>query len=154
MPEIALDRLDGERRAYELADVGTLRLGRWGSTATAEAGGREWRLERSGLLRQRVMATDAMTGATVATLLLRGLLRGGTLELEGRALEWSRERGWRTRWRLAAGDRELALFHGSGWGRLPVHVTLPDGAEPPPLALLLGCWLTIVLAQEVAAGSS
>ena len=79
MADIELTRSREDRRLYELAGLGTLRLeGPFSRRATAEAGGVAWSLHRVGFWRTAINATDA-AGTVVGTFDPRALRRGGAL---------------------------------------------------------------------------
>jgi hypothetical protein len=158
MAVLALTRVPGERRTYALEGAGRIALhGPFRRSATAEgADGTRWELARRGF-GQRAEATDA-AGATAATYAPRGLLRrGGTVTARGRELALRPSSAWRERYALADGNRELATFDGKGWGKRPVEVVLPDGAEwPDPMLLLFTAYVVKGLAEDAAgaAGAS
>lgn len=59
MPELELERVSGERRAYSLEGVGTLRLEGLGSrTATVEAGAQSWRIVRGRFWQRRIQLAE------------------------------------------------------------------------------------------------
>jgi hypothetical protein len=149
MSELELTRVPGDRRAYEVAGVGTLRLqGRFSRSARAEAGGRGWDLRRSGLLRASVSAIDA-AGTEVGAFRQRGLRRGGVLRWGDRELALRPASSWRERYALADGDRELATFDGKGWGKRPVKVTIAEDVDPG--LLLFTAYVVRQLAEDAAA---
>src|SRR4051812_26576381 len=105
MRELQLTRTPGDRRAYALEDVGTLRLEGWfARRATIDAGGRSWSVARRGVLTAVIEAHDA-SGTTAGTYRGRGLRRGGTLTWAGRDLTLRPASTWRERYALADGDR-------------------------------------------------
>ena len=115
MPELELTRSRDDRKLYVLNGVGTLRLQGWLSrTATAEADSRSWELARRGVFTSVFEATDA-SGTTVGEFRGRTLRRGGTLQWGTRELELRPASAWRSRFALADGERELAIFDGKGW---------------------------------------
>jgi len=132
MADLELTRANDDRRLYVLDGVGTLRFERrfGGRRATAEAGGRSWRLETR-LWRRAVEATDE-SGSVVGSFDPRALRRGGALVWNGRELQLRPASRWRERYALADGDRELVGLDAKGWGKRPVKVTVddPDAVEP------------------------
>ena len=152
--DLELTRSQGDRRRYDLAGVGTLSLqGRlFSRTAVAEADGNRWRFTASGVFRPGATATDA-TGAVVGEFEARTLRRGGALRWAERELVVRPASAWRERYALAEGDRELALFHGKGWGRRPVTVTVDDPAALDAGLLLFTAFVVRRLAED-AGGSA
>jgi hypothetical protein len=150
--DLELTRSQGDRRRYELAGVGTLRLqGLFARTAVAEADGSRCRFTTSGVFRRGATATDA-TGAVVGEFEARTLRRGGALRWAGREFAVRPASAWRERYALTEGDRELALFDGKGWGRRPVKVTVDDPAALDAGLLLFTAFVVRRLAED--AGSS
>src|SRR5262249_42215812 len=136
MIELELTRTQGDRRLYALEGVGTIRLeGVLSRAALADSEGTRWRFVRGGLWRPVMTATD-ITDATVGEFRRRGMRRGGTLRWEGREHALRPASGWRERYALAEGERELAVLDGRGWGRRPVKVMVEAvGAVDPGLLL-------------------
>ncbi len=152
MADLELTRSKGDRRRYDLAGVGTLRLqGLFSRTAVAEADGYRWRFAASGVFKPRVTATDA-TGAAVGEFEARTLRRGGALRWAERELVLRPASAWRERYALAEGESELALFAGAGWGRRPVKVTVDDSGALDAGLLLFTAFVVRRLAAD--AGSS
>jgi hypothetical protein len=156
MAELELTRTKEDRRTYALAGVGTLRLeGFFSRSATAEAGGRSWRLARRGLLGRRFEATDA-TGTVVGSFEPRSVRRGGALRWFGRELALRPASAWRERYALADGGDELAILDGRGWGRRPVKVSIESSSVEPGL-VLFAAYVVRGLAEDAsgaAAGAS
>jgi hypothetical protein len=153
MTELELTRSPDDRKVYVLEGVGTLRLDGWLSRgATAEAGGRSWRLGRRGFLRTQVEATEA-SGAVAGRYEPRGLRRGGTVRWGDRSYELRAASRWRERYALADGDRELALFDGKGWGKRPVRVSVADLDAVEPALLLFGAYVVRGLAEDASAAA-
>ncbi len=126
MPELELTRSREDRKLYVLDGIGTLQLQGWMSrTATAEADGRRWEIARRGIFTSIFEATDA-SGAIVGEFRGRTLRRGGTLRWGQRELELRPASAWRSRYALADGERELAIFDGKGWGKRPVAIVIDD----------------------------
>ncbi len=145
--DLELTRSSDDRRLYTLADVGTLRVGGFlARTATARAGSRTWEFAGRGFWRRAVDATDD-AGATAGTFQPHALRRGGTLTWGDREYTLRPASSWRERYALAAGDRELALLDGKGWGKRPVRVTLDDAAITPGL-LLFATFVVRGLAED------
>ena len=152
MPDLELTRAPGDRRRYNLDEVGMLRLqGLFSRAAIAEAAGTRWRFTTAGVFQPRVTATDA-TGVAVGEFEPRTIRRGGVVRWGGRELALRPASAWRERYALADGDRELALFDGKGWGRRPVKVTLDDPGALDPGLLLFTAFVVRRLAED--AGSS
>jgi hypothetical protein len=108
--EYELVRVPGDRRLYELGNLGTLRRrGLLMRGASAEAGGRSWRFARRGLLGRTLRATDE-GGAAVGSFTPRAIRRGGALDWQQRRYEIRPDSSWRERYLLAEGERPLALL--------------------------------------------
>ena len=151
--DLELTRSQGDRRRYDLARVGTLRLqGLFSRAAVAEADGNRWRFTASGVFQPRVTATDASTGVAVGEFQARTFRRGGALRWAERDLVLRPASAWRERYALAEGRSELALFDGAGWGRRPVKFTVDDPGALDPGLLLFTAFVVRRLAAD--AGSS
>jgi hypothetical protein len=148
MPDLELTRSRDDRRLYELAGVGTLRLeGLFSRRATAQAGAATWSFDRVGFWRTTIEATDA--SETVAgTFDPRTFKGGGTLFWRGRELELRRASVWKDRYALADGDRELAVLDGRSWGKRPVTITVDDPAALEPGLLLFTAYVVRSLAED------
>jgi hypothetical protein len=150
--DLELTRAQGDRRRYDLAGVGTLRLqGLFSRSAVAEAEGSRWRFTVSGVFQPRVTARDE-SGAAVGEFEARTLRRGGALRWGERELMLRPASAWRERYALAEGDSELALFDGAGWGRRPVKVTVDDPGALDAGLLLFTAFVVRRIAED--AGSS
>ena len=150
MVDLELKRVPGERRLFELAGVGTLRLrGMVSRAAVATADGATWGMGRPGFWSRDISAVDA-AGATVGTFRPRALRRGGTLVWAGRELSLRPASQWRERYALASGEQELAVFEGKGWGSSPVKVRLDDGAAVDPALLLFTAFIVRGLAEDAS----
>jgi hypothetical protein len=153
MTDKELTRVEGERKGYSLAGVGTMRLeGFSGRRATAEARGRNWSFGRSGFWQRAIEATDS-TGVVVGVFEPRTLRGGGTLRWGARELQLRPASAWRSRYALADDGRELALLEGKGWGKRPVKVTSADGELDPGL-LLFATFVVRALAEDATAAAS
>ncbi len=151
MVDLELTRVSGDRRLYELEDVGSLRLqGFFSRSAVAEAGERSWRLASSGLWGRRIEATDA-AGVVAGVFEPRSFRRGGALLWFGREFALRPASSWRERYALADGDRELALLDGKGWGRRPVKVTVGDPDAVDAGLLLFAAFIVRRLAEDAGA---
>jgi hypothetical protein len=157
MVDVELTRTSRDRRLYELADVGSLRLeGLFSRSATAEADGRRWRFVRRGVLRVVAVATDE-SGAEAGNFEPRGFRRGGTVHWAGRELLLRPASNWRERYALVDGEHELALLDGKGWGRRPVKITLAEPSHVAAALLLFAAFVVRGLAadaQSAAAGGA
>jgi hypothetical protein len=162
MPELELTRTPGDRKAYTLAGVGTLRLRGWaGRSASAEtaAGDRSWELARRGLFKATIEAADA-AGTPVGAFEPRTFRRGGTLTWQGREYALRPASAWKERYALVApeaeGGGELATIEGKGWGKRPVKVDVLDPAALPPGLLLFTVYVVRTLAEDrqAAAGGA
>jgi hypothetical protein len=157
MPDLELTRSRDDRRLYELAGIGTLRLeGLFSRRATVEAGGVTWSMRRVGFWRTTIEATDA-AGSVAGTFDPRTLKGGGTLVWRGRELELRRASIWKDRYALAADDREIAVLDGRSWGKRPVTITVDDPAAVEPGLLLFAAYVVRSLAEDsesAAAGAS
>lgn len=153
MADLELTRTPGDRRLYALAGVGTLRLeGLASRRATAEAGGDSWQFARRGFWGQAIQATDMM-GTVVGQFAPRAVRRGGQLDWQGRELTLRPASNWRERYALAAGDQELAVFDGKGWGRRPVKVTLGDADLVEPGLVLFTAFIVRGLAEDASSAA-
>jgi hypothetical protein len=154
MAELELTRTREDRRRYALADVGSLRLRGWLSrAATAEAAGRRWEIERRGLWRRAIEATDE-SGAAVGEFQPNALRRGGTLTWAGRELALQPASLWRERYALADGERDLALLDGRSWGRRPVRITVDDPGAIEPGLLLFAAFVVRGLAEDASSAGA
>ena len=155
MADLELTRSQGDRRRYDLAGVGTLRLqGPFSRTADAETDdGKKSRFKASGVFRLRTTATDAR-GAVVGEFEAHTLRRGGPLRWAERELVVQPASAWRERYALTEGARELALFDGKGWGRRPVKVTVDDPAALDAGLLLFTAFVVRRLAEDAGSGAA
>jgi hypothetical protein len=150
MPELELTRSRDDRKLYVLDGVGTLRLQGWMSrTATAEAGSRSWEIARRGIFTSTFEATDA-SGTIAGAFHGRTLRRGGTLRWGDRELELRPASAWRSRYALADGERELAIFDGKGWGKRPVAVVIDDLSAIDPGLVLFAAFVVRGLAEDAS----
>lgn len=148
MVDLALTRTTRDRRLYELAGIGTLRLqGVLSRSATAEADGTTWQIMRRGFWRRGVTATDEL-GTVVGEFEPRSLRRGGTLHWAGRELALRPASSWRERYALANGDREIAVLDGKSWGKRPVKITLDEPGAVEPGLLLFAAFVVRGLAED------
>jgi hypothetical protein len=153
MPELELTRSREDRKLYVLDGVGTLRVRGWTSRgATAEADGRSWELERRGIFTSVFAATDA-SGTAVGAFRGRTLRRGGTLQWGARELELRPASAWRSRFALADGERELAIFDGKGWGKRPVAVVVDDLSAIDPGLVLFTAFVVRGLAEDASSAA-
>lgn len=161
MPELELTRTPGDRKAYTLEGVGTLRLRGWtnrSASAETAAGDRSWERARRGLFRATIEAADA-AGTPVGAFEPRTFRRGGTLTWGGRAYGLRPASAWKERYALTApeaeGGGELATVEGKGWGKRPVKVDVLDPAALPPGLLLFAVYIVRTLAEDAqsAAGA-
>jgi len=156
MADLELTRTPGDRRLYELAGVGTLRLEGWFSrSATAEAREQRWQIARRGVFTAVIEATDA-AGSIAGEFHGRALRRGGTLRWVERPLELRSSSIWRERYALVEGERELATIEGKGWGKHPVKLSIDDAASIEPGLLLFAAFVVRALAEDAqsSAGSA
>ena len=154
MAELALTRKSGDRRRYDLAGVGTLRLGGWASRwATAEAGERRWGFARRGVLKSVIEATDP-AGTVVGAFEGRSLKRGGALRWGEHEYLLRPDSRWRERYVLVDGDRPLATLDGKGWGKRPVRIDTDDGATIDPGLLLFAAFVVRALAEDASASAA
>jgi hypothetical protein len=141
MPELALRRV--EPGLFALGDIGTLRSQRR-FNAEIEADGTTWKLRRAALgFGQIINATDAATGTRVGRYVPRGRLHmrgiyGGTIELDGRELDWHAEHRMASHFTVREGGAKLAEFD-AGSNELPVTVALYGLRHLEPLPLLFCC---------------
>jgi hypothetical protein len=151
--ELELVRSKGDRRLYELADVGTLRLeGIFRRSAIAEADSERWTLRRR-LWTGGIVASDA-TGATVGEFMTRLFGSGGTLHWHGREFKLRRASVWRERYGLAEGERELALFDVKPWGRRPIYIRVEASAQVDAGLLLFALFVVRAVAEDDTVGAT
>jgi hypothetical protein len=154
LTELQLTRTAGDRRLYALEGVGTLRLTGWASRAgTAQAGALSWQFKRRGLWQRGIEATDA-AGAVVGEYEGRALRRGGTLRWSDRELALRPDSGWRQRYAVVDGGRQLATIEGKSWGKSPVSIAVNEDVAIDPGLLLFAAFVVRALAQDAAAASS
>ena len=156
MPELELTRSRDDRRTYDLAGVGSMRLDGWLSRgAEAEAGGSRWRFNRRGMFKSGAEATNA-SGAAEGTFDGRALRRGGAIRWRGREFALRPASAWRERYALADGERELVLLDGKGWGKRPVKVTVEKPGAIEPGLLLFAAFVVRGLDEDAgsAAGAA
>ena len=154
--DLELVRRPDDRRAYDLGDVGSLRVtGFWSRRATATAGPRTWELARTSLWTTASAAADE-AGAETGAFVPRTLRRGGTLTWQGRSYELRPASSFRERYALVEDGLERAVFEGKGWGRRPVAVSLDPTWRPEPGLLLFAAFVVRALADDAsgAAGGS
>jgi hypothetical protein len=151
--ELELTRSPADRRLYELAGIGTIRLPSIFARgpAIAAAGGERWRLERR-LLSRAAFATDE-AGSVCGDFHARSFRRGGTVRWNRHDFALRPASGFRERYALADGDRELALFDGKSWGKRPVKVKLEDESLEPGLVLFTA-WIVRGLAEDAGAAAA
>jgi hypothetical protein len=153
MADLELTRSREDRRLYELAGLGTLRLeGMFSRRATAEAGGVAWSLRRVGFWRTAIDASDA-AGNVVGAFDPRALRRGGTLTWNARAFELRPASRWKDRYALAEADREIAVLDGRSWGRRPVTITVDDPGAVDAGLLLFAAYVVRSLAEDSASAA-
>lgn len=149
--EMELTRSRDDRRRYDLAGAGSIRLGGWFSGgATIEASDDVIEVEKRGIIRRTIEAVDR-AGGVVGRFGPQGWTRGGPLWWDGRELALRPSSAWRERYALVDGGRELAQLTGKGWGRRPVRVTLDDPGIDPAL-ILFAAFVVRSLAED--AGST
>src|SRR5215218_3823693 len=154
MSHLKLTRTRGDRRLYELGDVGRLRVGGWGSrSAFAEAGSSSWQIAGGGLLKRTFEARDS-AGAVIGRFSGGTLSRGGALEWAGIEMSLQHRGFFHHRYDLADGPQHLATFDGAGWGRHPVHVQVAPGVHLARGLLLFAAFVVKQLAWENARANS
>jgi len=149
------------KRAHELRAgdqvVATLAFQR-GSLADAVAADNHWTFKREGFWHPRVTVRIAGADTDVATFRPRWM-GGGTLELPGgKTIDLSPANLWQTQWAWKEGDSTPVIFksrHGLMKSGAEVDVA-KDGMNRPdlPLLVLLGYYLILLYAQDVAAASA
>jgi hypothetical protein len=135
------------RRSSHLLDATGTEVGRLSRGRGELAAGVTIGLERHGLLRLRIVATD-MRGQPLVEIRKKQALAGG--ETYG----WRRaRRGLPMPWVLASGALEVAVFTAHVTRSRGVEVEL-SGAEPVALLLVLVCcqYVVIQTKQRAAAG--
>jgi hypothetical protein len=153
MIELALIRRPGDRRRYDLAGFGTLRLGGWASRwASAEAGEQRWGFARRGVWRARIEATDP-AGTVVGRFEGRSLKRGGSLRWEEHEYVLKPDSRWTERYALVHGEHRIALLDGKGWGKRPVRVDVDDVGATDPGLLLFAAFVVRALAEDATASA-
>ncbi|HEX4733556.1 MAG TPA: hypothetical protein VH247_04015 [Thermoleophilaceae bacterium] len=153
MAVIELTRSNEDRRLYELGPLGSLRLeGFWARRATATSAGVTWRIGRVGVFGRAIQCVGA-GGALVGEFAPRSIRRGGELHWSGRTFELRPASNWRERYALAAGDVEVAVFEGKGWGKRPVKVDIarPEAIEPG--LLLFTAFVVRGLAEDASSAA-
>jgi hypothetical protein len=153
MVELELIRSAGDRRLYELAGIGTIRMPSLFARgpAIATAGRTSWRFERRFWSRGATATDDG--GAMCGEFEPRTLRRGGTLRWNDRELALRPASSFRERYALADGDREVALFDGKSWGKRPVKVTLEEDSLDPGL-VLFAAWIVRGLAEDAGTAAA
>jgi hypothetical protein len=153
MTELELTRAPDDRRLYRLEGIGTVRSeGLFGRGATAEVDGRSWHFDRRGLWQRVMEATDA-AGTVVGEFVPNGIRRGGVLRWGSRELTVHPVSVLRERYVLTAGDRDLVLLDGKGWGRRPVKITLADPTAVDPGLLLFAAFVVNQLAVNASSSA-
>jgi hypothetical protein len=153
MAELELTRSTDDRRRYEVAGVGALRLaGAFSRRATAEAGGASWSFDGRGLWQRTIEASDA-AGTVVGSFDRRSWGRGGKLHWRGRELELRPASHWKDRYALVEGERELAVLEGKGWGKRPVTLSVDDPTTTDPGLLLFATYLVRRFAEDTASAA-
>jgi hypothetical protein len=154
MPELELTRTREDRKLYALEGVGTLRLRGWTARdATAVADDRRsWEIERRGIFTSIIEAFDA-GGRIVGAFRGRTLRRGGTVRWGEHKLELRPASAWRSRFALADGERELAIFDGKGWGKRPVAVVIDDLTAIDPGLVLFAAFVVRGLAEDASSAA-
>src|SRR4051794_37887624 len=148
MKNLELRRTPGDRALYALETIGTLRLeGLFSSRATAEAGGRSWRLGRRGLW-GKLQALD--TAGTVVGTFERRFAGGGTLRWGDRELTLRRASVFRERYALADGYDEIALLDAKGWGKRPVTISVDERGALDAGLLLYAAFVVHTIARDNA----
>lgn len=150
MADLELTRSRDERRLYSLDGVGSLRIGFLGSSATAEADNRRWRIGRTALWRRAVQATDE-SGSVAGEFEPNTIRRGGKLRWDGHELTLRPASSWRERYALARGDHELAILDGKSWGKRPVKITVDEPEAIDPGLLLFAAFVVRGLADDAGA---
>jgi hypothetical protein len=154
MPELELTRTREDRKVYVLDGVGTVRLRGWTSRgATLEAGGRRWEVERRGLFAPVTEAIDD-TGAVVGEYRGKLLGRAGEVRWGDRELALRPASIWGSRYALADGERELAVFDGKGWGKRPVAVVVDDPSAVSAGLILFVAVVVRTLAEDANIAAS
>jgi hypothetical protein len=147
--QLELCRLPGERTAYQLGDVGTVRRHwpGWRSTV-AEAGDRRWAFAASGMWKSRLQATDQV-GVVVGEYLPRAFGAGGTMTWYGRELTVRRAGYWGQRSALHDAGRDIVTTDAKAGGRRPVMLTVLDPHADAGL-LLFTAVVAVVQASDAA----
>jgi hypothetical protein len=154
MAELQLTRSADDRRLYALGELGTLRLdGLMKRAATAEAGDRRWLMERSGMFKSSIVATDP-AGVVAGEFDARTFKRGGTLTWAGRDLALEPDSFWKQRYALLDGDRTLATIEGRTGGKRPIDLSVDDPTTIDPGLLLFAAFVVHCLARDAQAASS
>ena len=149
------------RREHELRAgedvVATLRFQR-GSLADAEADGHHWTFKRQGFWQPRITIRVAGSDADIATFRPHWA-GGGTLELiDGPTMRLSSANFWQSEWVWQEKDQPLIRFkgrHGIVKAKGAVEIQSGSAALPDvPLLILLGWYLILLHAEDVAASSA
>jgi hypothetical protein len=130
-----------------------VRLEGWfGRTGSAEAEDRRWRFGRRGLWGRVIEAADE-SGTVVGEFAPRDIRRGGKLSWGDRELRL-KPVGWRERYVLSEGERDLVLLDAKGWGRRPVKVTIADPKAIEPGLLLYAAFVVHQIASDANTAAS
>ncbi len=129
-----------------------------GSLADAVAADGHWTFKRAGFWHPRVTVRVAGTDTDLAVFRPRWM-GGGTLDLPGgKAIDLSPANLWQTQWAWKEGESTPVVFksrHGLIKSGAEVAIA-EDGIKRPdlPLLVLLGYYLILLYAQDVAAASA
>ncbi len=155
--DLELVATDPSARAYELradgAVVASLSARDGGGAAwLARMAGGEWRFDREGLLRPRVVVTDA-AGEEVASLRSRGLAGShGTVRVGERELRYRTEGPLSDRWVLHDGDRPLITAARGREERYRVTCAEPSAGEG--LLVVIACYGALQNSAGAAASAA
>lgn len=130
----------------------------WNQRRTGSSDEGAFSFARVGVFRQRIVITNATSGAEVANMPPSGRSRDSIVTLpDGRTYFWHKANVWGTKWAwLDSTEQPVMSFKQSGGFTIRCEVTIePAAATDPHLALLaqLG-WFQMLLAQADIAATS
>jgi hypothetical protein len=157
MQTLELTRSSEGRRVYRLADRGTLRLnGLLMRSATVEADGATFTIERESFWTRAVRATDA--DGLVGRFEPRTVRRGGVLEWRGVEHMLEPAALIAQRYSLEREGKVIAVVQARGWwgwgSRCPVTVELPDASDVDTGLLMFAAYVVRTTADRASSDGS
>lgn len=152
-PKFGVDHY--ELRAGEKL-IGELYWTKWFSDrAIARCRSGEWKFDRVGCLRQRVLAIDSRTGKQAASFEIGWFYEGDIHLANGRIYQWYRTKAFSSAWAIVDEQDKLVyeIQIGNRWFKYEASVSLAVNIRYPELDLLicLGLYLGICTMQDAAA---